>query len=58
MKKLIEGRRGLNIPGKLMLKCDHALPIAGSIKARGGIYEVLAHAEKLSNGTWFTDRRR
>lgn len=50
MKKLIEGRRGFSIPGTLMLKCDHALPIAGSIKARGGIYEVLAHAEKLAVG--------
>lgn len=48
MKKLIEGRRGFEIPGQLMLKCDHSLPIAGSIKARGGIYEVLSHAEKLA----------
>lgn len=48
MKKLIEGRRGIEIPGKLFLKCDHALPIAGSVKARGGIYEVLVFAEKLA----------
>lgn len=48
MKKLIEGRRGFEIPGKLYLKCDHSLPIAGSVKARGGIYEVLVFAEKLA----------
>lgn len=48
MKKLIEGRRGIQIPGRLMLKCDYELPISGSVKARGGIYEVLKHAEKLA----------
>jgi D-serine dehydratase len=48
MKAKLREYCGVDLPGKLMIKLDNLLPISGSIKARGGIYEVLKHAETLA----------
>lgn len=48
MKNQLNHTYGAGIDGELYLKCDNELPIAGSIKARGGVYEVLHFAEKIA----------
>lgn len=48
MQKRLEKVYRQRISGEMLLKKDSHLPVSGSIKARGGIYEVLAHAEKLA----------
>lgn len=48
MQKLINEKYESGLTGRLLLKQDSHLAIAGSVKARGGIYEVLKHTEELA----------
>lgn len=48
MQKALNEAYHSHLPGRLFLKQDSHLAIAGSVKARGGIYEVLKHTEDLA----------
>ena len=48
MRAWLNENEGAGLSGRLFLKRDSDLAVAGSIKARGGCYEVLKHSEELA----------
>lgn len=47
MKKVLIEKYKSDVSGKIFLKQDNELAVAGSVKARGGIYEILKYAKEL-----------
>ena len=48
MKNALNDSFHASLKGRLLLKMDSHLAAAGSVKARGGIYEILKHSEELA----------
>ncbi len=48
MKKALEAKENVTIPGNLYVKRDDSLAVCGSLKARGGIYTVFKYAEDIA----------
>ena len=55
MKAALEKVYGAGIEGGLYIKCDSELAVSGSVKARGGIYEVLCRAEEIAQRSGMLD---
>ena len=56
MRAWLNGQKA-GIAGRLFLKRDCDLPVAGSVKARGGCYEVLKYTEDLALAHGLIERR-
>lgn len=48
MRAWLNESEGASLGGRLLLKRDSDLAVAGSVKARGGCYEVLKHTEDIA----------
>ena len=56
MRAWLNGQKA-GITGRLFLKRDCDLPVAGSVKARGGCYEALKYTEDLALAHGLIERR-
>ena len=59
LKKMEENfKEKYNLKGNLYMKLDSHMPVVGSIKARGGLYEVLVFAEIIARENNLIDDNR